>query len=169
MGYLLAVWVSAGIIAGLFAHLVFVANVLNIIAWISFAAEACFFAAGGKNEGLLKGIASNLSGVIWASFIFFLANTWKSPYSMGIAVFIAVVMMCVQAKFNLLSFIPGAFVGAASLFGTASLDLPSGNLKAVVIAIILGGIMGWFAEQGAALLLKIIPVKSSPIHLKEAR
>lgn len=164
MGYLLAIGVSAGIIAGIFSHLVFVAQVLNVLAWVSFVGEACFFAAGGKGQGLLKGLAANFAGVFWAAFIFFLVGVWKSPVSMGVAVCIAVIMMCVQAKFNYLSFIPGAFAGCACLFATASQDFPSGNWKVVLIDLVLGAVMGYLAEQGATIMMKMFNKKSAAIE-----
>ncbi|UYO62580.1 DUF1097 domain-containing protein [Acetobacterium wieringae] len=159
MGYLVAIGLTAGIIAGVFSHLVFIAGVLPVIVWVAFAGEATFFAAGGKNMGFVKGLASNLAGVFWAAVIFFIVGAWASPLSMGLAVFLAVVMMCIQAKIEILSFIPGAFIGAACLFGTASADFPSGNIVGVVIALVLGAVMGWVAEKAAGPLAGLIAKK----------
>ena len=149
MGYLVAIGLSTGIVAAVFCHLVFVAQVVNVIVWAAFVGEAIFFAAGGKNQGLFKGLASNFAGVFWAAVIFFISGNWKSPLSMGIAVFIAVVAMCVQAQWKVLSFIPGAFAGCASFFGSASAEYPAGNLIGVLIALTLGALMGWAAEKAA--------------------
>ena len=74
MGYLVAIGLTAGVIAGVFSHLVFIVGVLPVIVWVAFAGEATFFAAGGKNMGLAKGLASNLAGVFWAAIIFFIAK-----------------------------------------------------------------------------------------------
>jgi flagellar biosynthesis protein FliQ len=81
--------------------------------------------------------------------IFFLVGVFKFPGAMFVAVVIAVVIACVQAKWSWLSFIPGTFAGMACTFGT------SGDWKATVIALIIGGCMGWLAEQGGLLILKI--------------
>jgi len=159
MGYLVAIGLTAGVIAGVFSHLVFIVGVLPVIVWVAFAGEATFFAAGGKNMGLAKGLASNLAGVFWAAIIFFIVGAWASPLAMGLAVFLAVLMMCIQAKIEILSFIPGAFIGAACLFGTASADFPSGNIVGVVIALVLGAAMGWVAEKAAGPIAGLIAKK----------
>lgn len=159
MGYLVAIGLTAGVIAGVFTHLAFIAAVLPVIVWVAFAGEASFFAAGGKNLGFVKGLASNLAGVFWAYFIFFIVGAWASPLAMGVAVFIAVLMMCIQAKIDILSFIPGAFIGAACLFGTASADFPTGNILGVVIALALGAAMGWVAEKAAGPIAGLIGKK----------
>src|SRR3989454_8506562 len=52
IGVLIALWVKVGAMASL-------AVPAGIVAW------ACFFAAGGKTQGLQKTIASTLSGVVW--------------------------------------------------------------------------------------------------------
>src|SRR2546426_1535415 len=54
IGVLIALWVKFGGMIG-----VAIAVPAGIVAW------ACFYAAGGKTQGLQKAIASNVSGVIW--------------------------------------------------------------------------------------------------------
>jgi len=151
MGYLVSIGISAGIIAAIFIQY---AAVMNVVSWISFVSMASFYAAGGKNEGFIKGGAANLSGVFWAMFIFQGAQFIASEYSLAIMVFIAVVAMCAQAKINILSFIPGTFCGAACVFGT------NGNWQVVVTALILGSVMGWLSEQGGLIIFKAISKQS---------
>ena len=55
IGVLIALWVKFG---GMLAPGLAIAVPAGIIAW------ACFFAAGGKTQGLQKAIAANVSGVI---------------------------------------------------------------------------------------------------------
>src|SRR5207245_917421 len=59
-------WVKVGAMASL-------AVPAGIVAW------ACFFAAGGKTQGLQKTIASTLSGVVWV----WLAMTLIGMMNMG--------------------------------------------------------------------------------------
>src|SRR2546425_10856875 len=54
IGVLIALWVKFGGMIG-----VAIAVPAGIVAW------ACFYAAGGKTQGLQKAIAANLSGVVW--------------------------------------------------------------------------------------------------------
>src|SRR3989475_9541574 len=79
----------------------------GIVAW------ACFYAAGGKTQGLQKAIAANLSGVVWV----LLANLVISGaglQSFGwIVIGIVAFLIVMQSKLPLLSFIPRAFCGAA--------------------------------------------------------
>src|SRR2546425_1240264 len=56
IGVLIGLWVKFG---GLLAPGLAIAVPTGIVAW------ACFFAAGGKVQGLQKAIAANLSGGIW--------------------------------------------------------------------------------------------------------
>src|SRR2546428_2376943 len=52
IGVLIALWVKVGTMTSLLVP-------AGIIAW------ACFFAAGGKTQGLQKTIAATLSGLVW--------------------------------------------------------------------------------------------------------
>lgn len=162
MRYLVAIGLSTGIVAAVFCHLVFVAQVVSVVVWVAFVGEAIFFASGGKNQGLLKGLASNFAGVFWGAVIFFISGNWHSTWSMFIAVLIAVIGMCVQARWSVLSFIPGAFAGCASLFGTASANNPTGDWKGVLIALALGAVMGWAAEKAAMFVDKKFLTKTKP-------
>src|SRR2546426_2675395 len=56
IGVLIALWVKFG---AMVAPGLAIAVPAGIIAW------ACFYAAGGKTQGLQKAIASNVSGVVW--------------------------------------------------------------------------------------------------------
>lgn len=165
MVHFIAMGISSGIIAGAFTHLAFVAEVLPVIVWVAFLGESTFFAAGGKNQGLVKGLASNFAGVFWAYVIFFILKAWPSPLAMSITVFFVVLMIRIQAKVDIFSYTPGTFIGAACLFGTKSAVLPDGNISGVLIALFLGAAMGWAAEKGAepiaALIRKKFPEKAA--------
>ncbi|PYO13632.1 MAG: DUF1097 domain-containing protein [Gemmatimonadetes bacterium] len=102
IGVLIALWVKFGGLIG-----VAIAVPAGIVAW------ACFYAAGGKTQGLQKAIAANLSGVVWV----LLANLVISGaglQSFGwIVIGIVAFLIVMQSKLPVLSFIPGAFCGAA--------------------------------------------------------
>ncbi|GAY09150.1 glutathione-regulated potassium-efflux system protein [Pseudonocardia sp. N23] len=108
---------------------------------------AGFFAAGGKVGGFLKMGAASLSGVLWAWLAVTLAGlvgAWAG--ALPIAVAIAAFVMCVQAGWSPLSFIPGTFMGAACLFGT-SIDV-----RSTVICIVVGLVLGFVSEWSAGLI-----------------
>ena len=39
------------------------------VVWVGFASWACFYAAGGRTQGLVEALASNVSGVVWGWLI----------------------------------------------------------------------------------------------------
>lgn len=165
MGYLISIGISAGVLAAVFVHLVFFTSLAPVTAWVTFAAIACYFGAGGKGMGLLKGLAANITGVLWGALILFgfvqLGATW---WSMALMVFVCVVGMCVQAKISFLSFIPGAFIGAAITFGTQAANakqFPYGDILGAIVAIIIGGALGWLMDQGGQQIFKLFPKPKS--------
>src|SRR5215203_2163111 len=123
--------------------------------WAGIVAWGCFFAAGGKTAGLMKTIASNLSGVVWA----FLAIEASRRFGGGLPVLsvlvgVAALFMVLQAKLPALSFIPGAFLGAAT---AVSVAVGAGSTFAhpwvkTVIALVAGAILGYLSEMLAGVL-----------------
>ncbi len=139
IGILIAAWVKVGPMA----HLAVPAG---IIAW------ACFFAAGGKMQGLQKTIAANLSGVIWV---------WLAMAAIGALgagnlgfVFVGIVafLLVIQSKVPTLSFIPGAFCGAAVTAGSGAADAK--GYVMVALALVAGAVLGYISELGAGMLAK---------------
>src|SRR6266513_4689217 len=96
IGILIALWVKVGTMASLLVP-------AGIVAW------ACFFAAGGRTQGLQKTIAATLSGVVWV----WLAMTLIGMMNMGsyawVIIGIVAFILVIQSKLPALSFIPGAF------------------------------------------------------------
>ena len=145
MDLLTAVAISVGILSGLWA---FISDSLGLITWVGFIGCTSYFASGGKIDGFKKSIISNISGVIWAMCIILGSSAFSSPYISYILTGIFSFVMCIQAKSKILGFIPGAFCGACCIFGTG------GNWKAVIIALICGGILGHLSDIGGLLLYR---------------
>src|SRR6476619_1291558 len=113
MDVLVALGISIGILIAGWTYVAL--GVAALPVWAGIVAWGCFFAAGGKTTGLSKTIASNLSGVLWA----YLALTAWGRFGGGVPVLsvlvgVAALFMVLQAKIPALSFIPGAFLGAAT-------------------------------------------------------
>jgi hypothetical protein len=149
MDVLVALAVS---IAILIAGWTYVAlGVAALPVWAGIVAWGCFFAAGGKTTGLSKTIASNLSGVLWA----FLALTaWKS-FGGGVPVLsvlvgLAALFMVLQSKIPALSFIPGAFLGAAT--AVSVVVGANGSWTKTIIALVIGAVLGYVSELLAGAL-----------------
>jgi len=144
MKALVIIGITAGVLAGFWAEY---STPLELITWVGFLSWACFFAAGGKRTGLLKTIPANLTGVLWGAAMVWGASTLPIPGALGISVAIAAFAMCIQARWSVLSFIPGAFAGTAAYFGN-NLDLLGTSL-----ALVIGACLGWISEFAAGLIM----------------
>jgi uncharacterized protein DUF1097 len=149
MDALVALALSIGVLIAGWTYVALGPGALPV--WAGIIAWGCFFAAGGKTEGLMKTIASNLSGVLWA----FLALTAWNSFGGGLPVLsvlvgIAAIGMVLQAKIRTLAFIPGAFLGAAT---TVSVVVgASGTYIKTMIALVVGAVLGYLSEMLAGAL-----------------
>lgn len=116
MSLLVALGISIGVLAGAWVY-VGLLPAIALPVWVGVIAWACFYAAGGKKEGLVKTLFSNLSGLLWGFLIVLVySHLGGSLAILASAVAIGCFIMCVQANIKALSFIPGAFAGTASYF-----------------------------------------------------
>ncbi|MDP9984663.1 hypothetical protein J2W14_004090 [Pseudarthrobacter oxydans] len=132
----IGVGISVGVLAGIWTQ---VSVELGLITWVAFVAWACFFAAGGGRAGFSKGLAANLSGVIYGWLVALLTSGVQFPGVLAVGVAFAALAMCLQAGWAPLSFIPGAFAGTAVFFGTQLSFWPT------IIALIIGACLGWLS------------------------
>lgn len=140
-----ALGITIGILAGIWTQL---SSVLHLYTWVAFIAWACFFAAGAGRTGFLKVLPSNLSGLVWGWLIVWGAGAlggWTGALAVTVA--IGAFMMCIQANWSVLSFIPGAFAGTAVFFATGGDWIGSG------IALIAGAALAWISGWTGGLLV----------------
>lgn len=151
MNALNAISVSVGLWVGLwcFATLGFLEP--KVMTWITFLTWASFFAAGGGKVGLTKAIASAFAGtLISAAVVWLNGQLGGGVQGVGLVVFSGLLAvlgwaLCQLSKLDLFSFIPGAFIGAASFFGAgAPLDQ---KLVWVLVSIVCGAGMGLLSES----------------------
>lgn len=149
MDVLVALAISIGILIAGWTYVAL--GVAALPVWVGILAWGCFFAAGGKTTGLTKTIAANLSGVVWA----FLALEGARRFGNGalpvlsLMVGLAAFFMVLQAKVSALSFIPGAFIGAAAAVSVvvgAGTTFPHPWVKTIV-ALVVGAILGYVSEM----------------------
>jgi hypothetical protein len=151
MDVLVALAISIGVLIAAWTYVAL--GVAALPVWAGIVAWGSFFAAGGKTSGLSKTIAANLSGVLWA----FLALTaWKSfgggvPV-LSILVGVAALFMVLQAKLPALSFIPGAFLGAAT--AVSVVVGANGSWTKTIIALIVGALLGYLSEMLAGAMAR---------------
>jgi hypothetical protein len=149
MDLLLALGISIGVLIAGWTYVALGPGALPV--WAGIVAWGCFFAAGGKTTGLTKTIASNLSGVLWA----FLALQAATRLGGGTAVLsacvgVAALIMVLQAKIPALSFIPGAFLGAAT--AVSVVVGANGTWTKTIIALVAGAVLGYVSEMLAGML-----------------
>ncbi len=149
MDALVALALSIGILIAGWTYLAL--GVAALPVWAGIIAWGCFFAAGGKTAGLTKTIASNLSGVLWAFLALYLANRFGGGVPiLSLLVGVAAFIMVLQAKIPALSFIPGAFLGAAT--AVSVVVGASGTWTSTVIALVAGAVFGYISEMLAGAL-----------------
>ena len=151
MDALVALGLSIGILIAGWTYVALGPGALPV--WAGIVAWGSFFAAGGKTEGLTKTIASNLSGVLWA----FLALTAAQRFGGGVPVLsilvgIAALFMVLQAKIPTLSFIPGAFLGAAT--AVSVVVGANGSWTKTIVALVAGAVLGYLSELLAGAMSK---------------
>jgi hypothetical protein len=144
MDALVALALSIGILIAGWTYLAL--GVAALPVWAGIVAWGCFFAAGGKTTGLAKTLASNLSGVLWAFVALYLWNRFGGGVPMlSLLVGIAAFIMVVQAKIPALSFIPGAFLGAAT--AVSVVVGANGSWARTIIALVAGALLGYLSEM----------------------
>lgn len=120
---------------------------LNWQAWPGFVSWALYFAIGGKPVGMGKVMAANTAGIIVAGIIVVLAGLFGgSTIALAIAVVIGAFILCVEAFWAPLSFIPGAFCGCACTFGMGGNFSAIGLMVATAISMYLGAILAYLSD-----------------------
>ena len=144
MDALLALGLAIGVLIAGWTYVAI--GVAALPVWAGIVAWGCFFAAGGKTEGLMKTIASNLSGVFWAFLALYVWNmAGQGVPLLSLLVGLAAFAMVLQAKIPALGFIPGAFLGAAT--AVSVVVGASGTWVNTVIALVAGAILGYLSEM----------------------
>jgi uncharacterized protein DUF1097 len=148
MDVLVALAISIGILIAVWTYVALAVAALPV--WAGIVAWGCFFAAGGKTTGLTKTVAANLSGVVWAFLALYAAKSLGGGVPvLSVCVGVAALFMVLQAKIPALSFIPGAFLGAATAVSVvvgAGAAFPHPWIK-TIIALVAGAVLGYLSEM----------------------
>lgn len=120
-------------------------GLIGLLGWAGFAGCTAYFACPEKGWGGVKlTMCCTMSGVFWAMISMVLGNVLKFSGSSIIFCIVATYFMCVQNKFQLLSFIPGTFVGSFSTFAT------NGDWKIIIPSLLFGAILGVACDKSGA-------------------
>jgi hypothetical protein len=155
MDVLVALGVSIGILIAAWTYIA-LGTAAALPVWAGIVAWGCFFAAGGKTTGLTKTIASNVSGVFWAFVALYLSASLPGVGALSLLVGVAALFMVLQSKIPALSFIPGAFLGAATAVSVvvgAEGKFPHPWAR-TVIALVLGAVLGYLSEMLAGAIAR---------------
>jgi hypothetical protein len=150
-----ALGISIGVLIVIWSYLALGVQALGLNVWAGVVGWGTFYGAGGGASGLQKGIASNVSGNVYAFLVFLVAGALGDGAAItALLVGVIAFLMCVQAHVAMLSFIPGAFLGAATWVGAnvgAELDR---RAIMVVVSLALGNIFGYLSEVFGTKLAK---------------
>jgi hypothetical protein len=123
----------------------------HVMTWITFLTWGSFYAAGGGMSGFKKSIACAMTGALVSAAVVWLnGHVGGGVQGAGLVIFCGLLaalgwVLCQISRVDLVSFIPGSFIGAASFFGAgAPLD---GKLGWVIVSILCGSIMGIISQK----------------------
>ncbi len=139
--------ISAGLLAAVWAGF---ADVFQLVTWIGFLGCSTFFAqteSGAK--GMLMAMTTNLSGVFWGWLIISASSFFVSPLFGYAFTGIATAAMCLQARYQKLAFIPGAFIGCCITFAMG------GDIAAILPPLLLGAMLGYSMSLLTAQLISL--------------
>jgi hypothetical protein len=154
-----ALTLSIGVLGAV--AVVLTAEVITVPVWVVFIAWASFFILGGGVSGLVRSVASNLTGVVIASVCLLIGQQAELGIVLtAIVVGIGSGLMVAVSRVPLLAAIPAIVWGFASTVGTVavtgrdiSYTASIGNpVLVVATALVLGGVFGIASERLATAL-----------------
>lgn len=134
---------------------------LNIPLWPSFIASGTFYAAGTGVDGLARGYASNLAGILYAAATLAVVNTYLGGGVVALSIVVGVFMFLASLHefVPLLSFTPGGFFGYATMFSVAAADATAfgiaglpGETLAAIVSMFIGAVIGLSTDEVSSLL-----------------
>ena len=157
MDALVALALSIGVLIAGWTYVALGPGALPV--WAGIVAWGSFFAAGGKTEGLMKTIASNLSGVLWA----FLALTAWNRFGGGVPVLsvlvgVAAICMVLQAKISTLE-LHSRRISRRGDRGQRRGRARTARWSKTVVALVIGAVLGYLSEMLAGALSR--PAKAA--------
>ncbi|WP_022941982.1 DUF1097 domain-containing protein [Psychromonas hadalis] len=146
MSLLFSLSVSTGILSAL---LVWFTGLFDIASWLAFLGATGYFACTDKGfKGLTQVFLTTFSGAGWAILIIIASSYLQGDIGSYVATGVFAFCMCIQAKFNLLKFIPGTFMGAAAIFSA------NGQWVSAFLGLFIGAIFGFLMNYSGELLHK---------------
>lgn len=122
--------------------------------WPSFVAAATFYAAGGGLEGLQRGYAGNLVGVLYAAATIGIVEGSLGGGALALSLVVGAFMFLASLHpfVDPLAYAPAGFFGYATLFGLHAagsgvlLSGLGGEVVAAAVAMLVGAVIGLGTE-----------------------
>lgn len=144
MSTLLAISLTTGLLSGIWG---WVAVSLGLLSWAGFLGCTSYFASPTQGiKGLGISLLTNLAGVGWALVIIHGSQQFGSDIIGYVLTAMVSFFMCIQAKKQWLSFIPGTFIGACATFAA------NGHWQVVIPSLLLGGGFGYLMKASGVWL-----------------
>jgi hypothetical protein len=158
-----ALSISIGVLGAVDTFLT--AEFIKVPVWVTFIAWASFFILGGKTAGLVRSIASNLTGIAIASAtLLVIALAGESSLVAAVCVGVGSAAMVQASRLPLLAAIPAIVWGFASTVGTTAatgqpITTPGLDNPALVAAaaMIIGVLFGYVSELWADAMTRTVP------------
>ena len=129
---------------------------LHIPLWPSFIASGTFYAAGTGLNGLVRGYASNLTGILYGVATLAIVNTYLGGGVIALSVVVGVFMFLASLHefIPILSFTPGGFFGYATVFSVHAADATAfglaglpGETLAAIVSMFIGAVIGLITDE----------------------
>ena len=129
---------------------------LQIPLWPSFVASGTFYAAGSGLDGLIRGYASNLAGILYAAATLAVVNTYFGGGVIALSIVVGVFMFLASLHefVPVLSFTPGGFFGYATMFSVSAADATAfgiaglpGETLAAIVSMFIGAVIGLTTDE----------------------
>lgn len=161
MGSLIALAISSGIVAGLWTIWSITGGLSMLVGFLGWSS---FFAAGAGIKGMRNGLIANLSGVLWGFFMLklsiFLTPTLGEIWALALSNALGAIVICLQSKISVLSFIPASFIGWSAFIASGM------DLRITLVSIVLGSALGYNSQKLTEILSIRIPNINAKLEVK---
>ncbi len=146
MSTLFAIALTTGLLSGIWG---WVSISLGLLTWAGFLGCTSYFASPNDSlKGLAMSMLTNVTGVLWAMVIIN-GSQYASVDLIGyLLTGVVSFAMCIQAKKQWLSYIPGTFIGCCATFAA------NGDWQIVIPSLLVGGCFGYAMKSTGLWLQK---------------
>ncbi len=141
---------------------------LNLPLWPAFIASATYFAVGARRQRFLVTCASTMVGAVYGAATLWIAHDLLAGglFTLSLTVGLAMALASLHAYLPVLSFVPGAFFGYATLFSVhaAGATFPGlaglqAETVATLAAMLIGVLIAWAVQRATDGLVRTLPAR----------